>query len=554
MKIRHFYLALALPGAALFPGAASAAASDIFARIAPPANAGLSALDDSTPMHVIVTLPLGDEAGAVSFAKSVSDPASKLYGHYLTPAEFGDRFGADAASYEAVRQWGLSHGLTVSAATSARSSVTFGGTAGQFAVLFGTHFAAFATPDGHGRVMTDAPTLPAGIAGKVEGVIGLEDAGRIAMMARPARNPVVNVGTGIKGYAPSDIRTAYDIPAQKNAAQTEVIALFEQGGYPTSDLTTYIKQYKLPSVPVKLVAVNKSPTGANGATLEVDLDLEAAIGMNPALKQILLYIDSYNNDSFQTGLLDSLTQIAQDNLATVVSISYGQDENQQGEPAIKAEGKAFTQLVAQGISVFASSGDDGAGGREGSGLNAPDPGSQPELTSVGGTALTVTSKENWSSEIVWNDAYGATGGGVSEYWPIPAYQLVKGKSVAVANGGSSTMRNVPDIASDAAVITPYSVYCASAGGWIGVGGTSFSSPTWAAMITIVNSDRVNSGLARTGFLNPLIYKLGVKEKKFHDIVSGNNGDPGYTAGKGYDNDTGFGSIDLGKLLPQLTRK
>jgi subtilase family serine protease len=554
VSIRHLILALSLPAAALFAGAASASADTVFARIGTAANSRLSALDDSTPLHVIVTLPLSDASGAAAFAKAVSDPASKLYGHYLTPVEFGARFGSDAGAYEAVRQWGTAHGLTAGRVTNSRSSVTFAGTAGQFASLFSTRFASFPGQTIKGRVMTVAPTLPAELAGKVDGVIGLEDTGRIAMMARPVKTPVANVGTGIGGYSPSDITKAYNIPAQVNPAKTEVLALFEQGGYPASDLTTYLKQYKLPSVPVKLVAVNGSPTGDNGADIEVDLDLDAAIGMNPALSQILVYIDSYQNDSFQTGLLDSLNQIADDNKATVVSISYGQDENQQGQSAIKAEGKAFTQLVAEGIAVFASSGDDGAGGREGGGLNAPDPGSQPELTSVGGTALTVNAATGkWSKEIVWNDGYGATGGGVSEYWTIPSYQVVKGKSVAVANGGSATMRNVPDIASDAAVITPYSVYCASYGGWIGVGGTSFSSPTWASMLSVVNSNRVNLGEARTGFLNPLIYKLGVKGRSFHDITSGNNGTPGYKAGAGYDNDTGFGSINLGKLMGKLTK-
>jgi kumamolisin len=553
VKTRRFYFALALPGAALCTSTAYAVPSDIFARIVPPPNVPLSKLDDRTPMHIIVTLPLGDKAGAVAFAKSVSDPDSPHYGHYITPAQFGARFGSDKAAYEAVRAWGLSHGLTASKPTSSRSSVTFGGTAGLFAALFETHFASFPSQHIKGRAMTEPPTLPAELAGKIEGVIGLEDSGRIAMMARPASKPVTNVGTGIDGYAPSDIRTAYDIPAQKDPAQTEVLALFEQGGYRASDLTTYEKQYELPKVPVKLVAVNGSPTGANGVDLEVDLDLDAAIGMNPALKQILVYIDSYQNDSFQTGLLDSLNQIAEDNLATVVSISYGQDEKEQGDSAIKAEGTALTQLVAQGISVFACTGDMGAGGFEG-GLNAFDPATQPDLTAVGGTTLAVNAKEKWKSEVVWSDRNGATGGGVSIYWPIPSYQLVKGKSVAMKNGGSSTMRNIPDIASDASDMAPYSVYDSTYGGWQGVGGTSFAAPTWASMITIVNADRVNAGLARVGFLNPLIYKIGLKEKNFHDITSGNNGNPGYTAGKGYDNDTGFGSIVLGKLLPQLTRK
>jgi subtilase family serine protease len=143
VKSRSFYLALALPSAALFAGAASAASTDIFARIVPPANVQESALADSTPMHVVVTLPLADEAGAVAFAKAVSDPGNRQYGHYITPGEYGARFGSDPAAFEAVRQWGTAHGLSVDKAKSARSSVTFGGTAGQFAALFNTRFASF---------------------------------------------------------------------------------------------------------------------------------------------------------------------------------------------------------------------------------------------------------------------------------------------------------------------------------------------------------------------------------------------------------------------------
>jgi hypothetical protein len=74
------------------------------------------------------------------------------------------------------------------------------------------------------------------------------------------------------------------------------------------------------------------------------------------------------------------------------------------------------------------------------------------------------------------------------------------------------------------------------------------------MATVINANRVNAGLPRLGFFNTALYKLGKKEKNFHDITSGNNGSPGYAAGKGYDNDTGFGSIDLGSLMPKLLKK
>jgi kumamolisin len=549
---------MALPAAVLFASnGALAATADVFGRIPAPTGVAMSPMPDTAPMRVILTLPLGDAEGAAKFGAAVSDPDNPLYGHYLTPAQFGARFGADKANYEALRKWATSNGLKVAPRTASRTTVSMSGTARQFAALFGTRFASFQTPaHGDGYVMLKDPRLPAALDGKIDGVIGLESAGNHAWLAHPRGKVGPDVGTGIDGYAPTDIRTAYDIPAQTNTNKTEVLALFEESGYPTSDMTAYDNQYKLASVPTKLISVNGSPTGPGGATVEVDLDLQAAIGVNPNLAQILMYIDG--DGSFSSQLVDSFNQIAQDDQATVLSVSYGLDENQQGQAAVTAENKALTQLQAEGITVFISSGDQGAAGREGNGLNAPDPGSQPLVTGVGGTRLNVVAgTEKWSSETVWNDlanGHGATGGGVSKYWSIPKYQLLKGKSVALANGGSATMRNVPDVAADADPYTPYSEYCGCYGGWFGDGGTSLASPIWAGMATIINADRVNAGLPRLGFFNTALYKIAKKEKDFHDIVSGNNGSPGYTAGPGYDNDTGFGSIDLGKLLPKLLKK
>lgn len=549
---------MALPAAVfLASSGAFAATDDLFGRIDAPTGVAQTAMPDATPMYVILSLPLTNAAGAAQFGVDVSDPDSPTYGHYLTPAQFGARFGANKSDYEGLRKWAKANGLKVGARTSSRTTVSLSGTAAQFASLFNTRFASFETAaHGQGYVMLKDPQLPKALAGKIDGVIGLESAGDRAWLARPAKKGInPDVGTGIDGYAPTDIRTAYDVPAQTNSNKTEVLALFEESGYPTSDMTTYYNQYKLTPVPVKLIGVNGSGTGAGGATIETDLDLQAAIGVNPNLSQILMYIDA--NGSFSSQLVNSFNQIAQDDQATVLSVSYGLDENQQGQTAAKAENTALTQLQAEGITVFVSSGDDGAAGREGTGLNAPDPGSQPLITSVGGTRLNVKSNEAWSSETVWNDlsnGHGATGGGVSKFWKIPKYQLLKGKSVALANGGSATMRNVPDIAADADPYTPYSEYCGCYGGWFGDGGTSLSAPIWAGMATIINANRVNAGLPRLGFFNTALYKIAKTEKKFHDITQGNNGSPGYTAGKGYDNDTGFGSIDLDHLMPKLLKK
>jgi kumamolisin len=557
MSFRSFCLACT-PIAALLSAPAFAAAPDVFALSPAPANASLTAMDDTAPMRVILSLPLRDEAGARHYGEAVSNPRSALYGHYLTPAEFGARFGGDAATYESLRNWAVSAGLQVGPRLDSRAELSLGGTAAQFAALFGTHFARFPTDRGEGYTVTSTPHLPAALDGRVQGVIGLTSQAKLGLLLRGARTKS-DVGTGVdgSGYAPADLQTAYDIPAQ-TGTKSEIVALFEQDGYVSSDIAKYAKAYKRRDVPNTAVSVNGSPTGVtgNGAELEADLDLDMLVAVNPKISQILVYIDS--QDSFQTALLDAINQVAQDKKATVFSISYGQDEVMQGKAAIAAENTALVQLQTEGISVFVSAGDDGAAGRTGSGLHAPDPGSQPLVTSVGGTDLTTNaSTQAYTSEVVWNNLAsqdGATGGGVSSVWKIPSWQVVKGVSVAKANGGSSVKRNVPDVAAIADFPnSPVSVYSADNGGFIAVGGTSASAPIWAGWVSIFNGERVAAGKARLGFVNPLLYTLGEAGTNFHDVTKGNNGSPGYKAGKGYDNCTGWGSIDVAKALPSFTK-
>jgi len=110
---------------------------------------------------------------------------------------------------------------------------------------------------------------------------------------------------------------------------------------------------------------------------------------------------------------------------------------------------------------------------------------------------------------------------------------------------------VPDVAAVADdENSPVSVYSADNGGWIPVGGTSASAPIWAGWVTIFNGERVAANKARLGLLNPKLYNLGKAGRPFHDITEGN--DQGYVAGVGYDNTTGWGSIDVGRALPEFT--
>jgi kumamolisin len=543
--------------ALLAPMAAKAAVVPaMFDNIRAPAGVTLSAMPDKTEMTVVLSLPMRDEAGARAYGAAVSDPSNPLYGHYLTPAEFGARFGGDPATYEYLRGWAARNGLMVGPRTAGRLAVALHGTAAQFAALFQTKFEQFYTAaHGFGQIAL-TPHLPAELVGRVNGVVGLSSAAQYAPLAHAAAGPRANVGTGVNGsgYDPSDFRTAYNVPSQASSTATEVVGVFEEAGFRKSEITQFETSYSLPNVPVTAVSVDGSSTAYNaGVDLEVVLDIDTIIGQNPDVKEILVYCAT--ESSFSTQLIDAFNTIGDADLAKVINISYGLDENQQGASAVRAEGQALVQLETQGQSVFVSSGDDGAQGREQNGqLNAPDPGSQPLVTSVGGTSLkTVSAGGAYASEVVWNDgSTDATGGGVSDVWSIPSYQVINGTSIAVKNGGSATMRNVPDVAADADPNTGASVYCTIYGGWVQVGGTSLAAPLWTSWVSIVNADRVAKGLSRVGFLNPELYPQGSKEGAigFHDIVSGNNGSPlGFSAGVGYDNVSGFGSLNVGKFIP-----
>jgi subtilase family serine protease len=545
-SLRASCAAIALAGAAaLAPAAANAAATQIFPMIAAPAGAHVTALSDSASMSVVLSLPLRDAAGAQAYADAVSNPASPLFQKYLTPAEFGQRFGADAATYSYIRSWAASLGFTVGRSYENHALISLRGTAHQFAELFSTRFGNFATPaNGNGQVVLTTPRLPDALVGRVNGVIGLSYAKHDAPLFHRPAGPRTDVGTGKGGgYAPSDVLTAYDISPQKSATKTEVVALFEQGGYNTTDLSTYETQYNLPAVPVTVIGVNGASTQTRFGVLPEDmLDLDVLIGLDQNLQGIRMYVDG--TDSFQVALLDALNDMASDNIAKVVSISYGQSEAAQGTSAIQAENTAFLQLRTEGQSVFVSSGDSGADG-----LTVSDPASQPNVTAVGGTTLnTNPTTQAWSSETVWSGG----GGGISSIWAIPSYQLLNGTSVAVANGGSATMRNVPDVAADADPNTGYNIYCPGLNcegiGWGAVGGTSLAAPIWGAMASVANADLTAAHKPRLGYFNPTVYPLGEKGTGFHDITVGNNGNPGYTAGPGYDDATGLGSIDFGKLL------
>jgi subtilase family serine protease len=515
----------------------------------------ISAADPGKEINVVFALPLKDATGAAEFVQHVSTPGDPFYHRYLSPEQFASRFGGDEADYAALKAWASANGLNISQESVARTALTVRGTIAQFQAIFKTQLNYYRSPLGDEFYSASInPTVPDAISTKISGVIGLTESRQYAPLAKVYKtfgetpdniSADTTGGTGPGGsYSPKDLRTTYGIPAFGNLIP-QTVAVFEQGGFYASDVETFLKRNNLPKPKVTFVGVNGWDGSAlnPGVELEAVLDIDMVIGMNPAVKEVLVYEDGY--DTFPVALLDSIQQVATDNKAQVLSISYGQDEALQGDSAIAAEAAVFTQLAAQGITVCVSAGDNGAYGDEGGSLNVQDPGSQPDVTCVGGTTLYTGPKQQWEDEEVWNllvSFEGATGGGVSNYWAIPSYQPV---SAVTVNGGSASMRNVPDVAAVANPETGVGVYSKSNGGWIQIGGTSVSAPIWAGYLSVLNSAFQFNKLGEIGFFNSAYYTLGAD---LYDTWDGDNGNvevygiPGYTAGYGYDNCTGNGTI------------
>jgi kumamolisin len=542
--------------ATLLSGTALAAAT---VGAAPQINAArLGRTDTAKAITLSFYLPSRDPSGLAEFLSHISKRGDALYRAYLTPEQYEERFGASSADYAAVLSWAKNAGLAAGEYFTGRHIMTLTGTVQAFEAALGTHFNDYR--DRSGAVFyaaSEDAKLPAEVSGRIAGVIGLSGQTRFAPLARilPRNVKTYGLGTGKGGgFSAADLKSIYDVPDQ-NIGKRQTLGVFEQGGFVESDVATYIKANKLPTVPQKVRNVDGWNGSVSSSQVEAEavLDIDMQIATNPQAGRILVYEEGKH--VFSVALVDSLAAMAKDNAASSIDISYGTDESIQGADAIKAENGVLEQLTAQGQAVFASSGDDGAEGRSGGGLNVADPCTQPFVTCVGGTTVFPGQKETYGAEEVWNDlnaGYGATGGGVSTVWTIPGWQKPGGYSITVGNGGSSTMRNVPDVAAVANPLTGVSVYSAMNGGWIVIGGTSVSAPIWSGYYSLLIADSEALGLGKPGFANPGIYDIqalgGLVQTSLNDVVDGYNGVyfegqyPGFFAGPEYDNTTGWGTI------------
>jgi subtilase family serine protease len=511
----------------------------------------LGALASDTQIPMAFVLPLRNQAELQELLDRICDPADPLYGHYLTPREFTDRFGPTQADYDAVIAHARSLGLTVTGTHPNRTLLDVSGPAGTVEAAFNLHLGRYRAPDGREfHAPDDDPEVSDAIASRIVGLVGLDDAAvrhphsRFVSAAEVAQTSPLQIGTGPGGgLTPDNIRTAYNLQGVTPTGSGQTLGLFELDGYNPSDVASYVSYYGLPSVPLQNVLIDGFSGKAGSGASEVTLDIELQIALAPGASKIIVYEGPNSN----TGVVDTYNRIATDNLAKQISTSWGLSEGQSSSAVISSENAAFQQMAAQGQSIYAASGDSGAYDN-GSTLSVDDPASQPYMVGTGGTQLFVNPDVTYNYETTWNVnnkvSGGAGGGGVSSLWSIPVWQQ------GIATATSTTMRNVPDVSLNADQYTGYSVYYK--GGWYIFGGTSCAAPLWAAFTARVNQQRAANGNPPLGFANPAIYQIAKGASygtDFHDVTQGTN--LYYAAVIGYDNATGWGSFNGANLLADL---
>jgi kumamolisin len=483
----------------------------------------------SAAKHISVAISLAprNNKGLDTFVANVSNPRSSSYGHYLTKTQFAARFGRTDAEVKQVKDFLRAQGLTVGKVHSGNLLVDASGTAAQLEKAFGTKLSTWKDAKS-GRAFyanETAPTLPTGIAGLVSDVTGLNNRAQLHHQASSTVAPRNGPGGG---YTPAQLKGGYNVSGTYTGSGQK-IALLEFDGFQQSNITTYDNYYSLGSPTPTVSKVDGGSGSLGDGQVEVELDIEVLHAIAP--KANVTVFEGPNSDA---GEVDTYQAIVDSGIPTT-SISWGASESQRTTSNINAVDAVFKAGAAEGLGFYAASGDDGSDDA-GDGTTTVDyPASDPYVTGVGGTKLTVTSANAFSKEVAWSGG----GGGKSSVFKIPSWQTAVQKS---AGGG---YRQVPDVSAHANPSPGVSIY--SQGTWESVGGTSAAAPEWAAFGALYNQQAAAAGKANLGFANPALYTAS--GTGFHDITSGSNG--AYSAATGWDFTTGWGSYNAATLATKL---
>jgi MYXO-CTERM domain-containing protein len=527
------------------------------ARTFSPALVTGPAIAPFSPVHLGLVFKLTHSDELEALLQAQQDPSSPDYRRWLTPDEFGRRFGQSDALIERTRAWLQSNGFEVTTYPN-RSFVEAIGTAEHVHKLFGIRLLGVVAKPAAVHVPEGPPVPPAWIARQLLHVAGLD--------TRPRFHHRMWDSYGDTSLGPQDLRAQYDVWPVLDAGfygQGQDLIVLSEAEAPGKEVQAADIAYFYLNVSDADVTFSENvlanPDGdydiEDDGRLEFELDSEMQSVGSPGAKSIMLEV-APASEVFSVGVQDIVNNYPN---ATAISISLGlceSDVTAFGDQGVTAMRQGVMQGVAEGQTWSAASGDNGADDCEVNQAPATVdfPCVIPEIVAMGGSQIDpVTFDQNIAlnstqTEEVWNDfelfgpGGGAGGGGISTLFKAPAYQSSFGL----------TGRSVPDLSLIAG--SPSTIAVTNRPGWFGpIDGTSVASPLSAGFFGLIAS-----GVGcRLGDPHTVLYNMGAGQVDgggavvFNDIVSGDNsadGVTGFAAAAGYDSASGWGSMDVAALL------
>jgi len=535
------------------------------------------------------------------------NPTSPSFHQWLTPQQYGDRFGIAPVDMAKVTAWLQSKGFVVVESPASRTSIVFDGTAAQVSAAFHTEIHNYQASGQKFYANASEPSIPASLSGLVTGFRGLNNfrlKPRVILNKPTSGNLKPHFTSSISGanyLSPADFATIYDLNPLYNSSTPidgtgQKIVVVGQSDIVSADIDKFRSLSSLPATNLQQILVTTIDPGVvNGDVQESSLDIEWAGAVARNAK--IIFVKSNN------GAFDSLVYAVNNNLAPVISVSYGTCEASASSIEIQSLIAIAQQANALGITIVAASGDGGAADCDNNqgnypailGLSVDIPASLPYVTGVGGTTFSEGTGTYWQAqgandvvstalsyipEVAWNDTLldgkpSSTGGGASSLFGKPSWQT----GVGVPSDGA---RDVPDVSFTASADHDAYLICSQLQlvlngplvsgcqsgfrisstdtGLTTAGGTSFGAPTFSGIVALLNQKTASAG---QGNINYILYPLAaLSPTAFHDISSGDNKIPcvqgsvgcpdtnpiGYSAGLAYDQATGLGTIDATNLV------
>ncbi|OBZ67228.1 Tripeptidyl-peptidase sed3 [Grifola frondosa] len=521
-----------------------------------------------TLLNLRIALTQSDPAGLQSALYDVSTPSSANYGKHLSKSEVEQFVAPKPETMEAINTWLSENNITAKTLSPAGEWLGISIPVSKANELFGTEFSAYTREDdGMTTIRTLAYSIPASLKGHIDLVhptttfpTRSSRLGHVIPKApfENSRRASEASSTDIPASCASTITPAclqaiYNIPTTPATSSSNQLAVtgFEFQFANQADLQTFLTDFRsdMPSTTsFTLVSVDGGINNQSSpAGVEANLDIQYAVGIATNVSTFFVSTGITSPDGFVGDLIDAMTFLAnEDYPPQVVSTSYGINEPDVSVALADNLCNAIAQLGARGTSVLFASGDQGVAGGQPVG-NCVDfvpafPSGCPFITSVGST-----------SGINPETAAPFSSGGFSNYFGTPSYQsdAVSAylSALGTTNAGlfNQSGRAFPDVSAqgvDFEIVVD--------GGLLEVDGTSCSSPTFAAVIALVNDRLIAAGKSPLGFLNPFLYSNGVAA--LNDITSGSNpgcNTTGFPALAGWDPVTGLGTPDFQKLLTAL---